>query len=304
MDETEFGLDCTETFLGSCTMGLLLNNLDTEIVVGITFEAFISVSGNLILPVGLSDGRANVVRVQAAVRRSVIESQHGTIFNEDRTVRQAVPYSCTVERLSIYAKRLSLVLKKPQVVFVLVGIQGDLLLFATGGIHERMGVEVAALGVDVADAHAAAKCDVGSNIVHALVVESCLEFGAHEAIALAWVDQAEEVNSEHGHVEGDGNNDEAESPSHQVLAPKSHRDVLVVAQKDPELKQSQRAYPGNGEQANPFDADSDTQSQTGHGEPEPPSRLEGLGRAKLMLVREAGEGEGGEGSGGDQGGIE
>ena len=83
-----------------------------------------------------------------------------------------------------------------------------------------------------------------------------------------------------------------------------HRHVLVIAKQNPELDQGQETNPGNGKQTNPLDADSRSQTEAGHGEPEPPGGREGLGGAELVLVGEGGEGKCGKGSGDHQGRVE
>jgi hypothetical protein len=70
------------------------------------------------------------------------------------------------------------------------------------------------------------------------------------------------------------------------------------------LKKSEGANPSNGEESNPLDADGDTQTKASKNKPEPPAQLEGLGRAKLVLVGEARKGEDGESGRGDKGRIE
>lgn len=81
-------------------------------------------------------------------------------------------------------------------------------------------------------------------------------------------------------------------------------DVAAVAEENPELHQGQAAHPGNGEEPNPLDADSETQADAGEDEPEPPANGEGLLGTQLMLVSEGAEGEGGESRGGDEGRVE
>uniref|UniRef100_A0A1Y1KHV6 Uncharacterized protein n=1 Tax=Photinus pyralis TaxID=7054 RepID=A0A1Y1KHV6_PHOPY len=216
-------------------MRLLLDDFDTEVVIGVALKTFISISRNLVLPVGLGNWWADIVGVQSAESGGVVQSQNSSVFNKYRAAREVVPDMGAVEGLAINTKGLRLVLKKPDVVFILVRVQGDLLLLATSGIHEWVRVQIAALSVDVTDAHAASKSDISGNIIHSLVVESGLELGAHETVTITGVDQAKEVDGKHGHVEGDGNDDEAESPRHQMLEPKAHGDVLVIAQKNPEL---------------------------------------------------------------------
>lgn len=114
-----------------------------------------------------------------------------------------------------------MVLQDPNVVVVLVGIQSDLLLQATGRVHEGVRVEVATLSVDMADGNSASHDDVCGNVLHTLAVQSSLELRAHESITLTRVGQAKEVNGEHGEIEGNGDNDKAENSGHEVLEPET-----------------------------------------------------------------------------------
>ena len=98
-------------------------------------------------------------------------------------------------------------------------VEGDLLLLATSGVHQRVGVQVSSLRVDVADGHSAAQNDVGGDILHLLGVEGSLELGAHKAVALAGVDEADEVDGKHGKIEGHGDHNEGEDAGHEVLEP-------------------------------------------------------------------------------------
>ena len=79
-----------------------------------------------------------------------------------------------------------------------------------------------------------------------------------------------------------------------MLGHESWGDVLVVSEEDPELDNSQRSNPGDGEKSNPLHGDSRAESESGHEEPEPPVWLESLGWTLLMLVCEGGESQRGE----------
>lgn len=303
VNEAELGLNSANTLLGDGALGLFLDDLDTEEIVGITIEPFITIRGNLVLPLSLADRGTNIVRVQTAVGRLVVQSDSSAVL-EVRKLSEAVPGVGSVDGKSVNIEGLSLVLEQPNVVLVLVRVESDLLLLTSSGVHQSVRVKISSLSVDVADGNTATKENIGGNILHALAVESSLELGAHETISLTRVGEAEEVDSEHGHVEGDGNDDETEDASHEVLGPKAESDVLVVSEQNPQLNQSQSSDPGDGEETNPFDTSSNTQSETTHGQPEPPSGREGLGGANFMLVREAREGEGGESGSGDERRIE
>jgi hypothetical protein len=100
-----------------------------------------------------------------------------------------------------------------------VGVQSNLLLLASGGIHVVVRVQVATLRVVVPERDPAAKSDICWHVMHGLGVQSCLELGGHESISLSRVNQTQEVYSKHGHVEGKGDHDETERASEQVFEP-------------------------------------------------------------------------------------
>jgi hypothetical protein len=155
----------------------------------------------------------------------------------------------------------------------------------------------------MADANPAAHDDISRNVLHPFGVEGGLELRAHETITLTRVDQSSEVDGEHGKVKRQGNDNQGEDASHEVLAPETDWDILVVAKQNPQLYQSQDANPRDREEANPFDADSDAQAKPSVDQPEPPGGSEGLGRTLLVLVGEGVEGESGIGGSSDEGRI-
>jgi len=186
-----------------------------------------------------------------------------------------------------------------------VRVEGDLLLLATSGVHEIVRVQISSLGVVMSDADSATKCNIDGYILHRLGVESSLELGAHESISITGVNQAEEMDTEHRHVESDGDNNKAEYPCHHMLGknalrrsvPGSRTGVyrtyrsnrLDISKQNPQLKNSQGSNPGNCEESNPFDTGGCAQSKTGHRKPKPPGRLESPRGALLMLIREGGK---------------
>lgn len=224
MDETELGLNGSEAGLGESTLGLLLDNLDTEEIVGITIETLIAIGRDLVLPVGLGDRGTDIVGVKAAMGRAVVESENSTVLDV-LWLGKSVPGIGTVDRLAIDTEGLSLVLQEPDVVVVLVRIQSDLLLLAAGRVHERVRVKVTALGVNVTDGDTAAHDDIGGDVLHSLVVEGSLELGAHETISVTGVLEGDEVDGEHGHIEGQRDDDQGKDTSHEVLSPKTLEEV-------------------------------------------------------------------------------
>jgi hypothetical protein len=185
-----------------------------------------------------------------------------------------------------------------------VWVECNLLLLATSLVHVAVGVEISTLSVPVSDRDPATKCDISWNSLHTLGVQCRLELGRHESVTFARVDKAKEVDSEHGHVERDRNDDQAEHASEEVLEPQAWCHIPVVAEQDPELEKRQGADPGDGEQANPLDTHSRTEPDTSCGQPEPPRWLEGLGGSLFVLVHETCPGESGDGREDDEGRVE
>ena len=149
-----------------------------------------------------------------------------------------------------------------------------------------MRVQISTLSVVVTQADSRAKCNIGRYIGHSLGVEGRLELGRHEAVSVTRVDEADEVDGEHGHVEGHWDDDETEDPREEVLEPNADGDIACIAQENPELECGQAADPGNGEEANPFDRNSGTETDTSGCQPEPPRRPERILRSKLILIDE------------------
>jgi hypothetical protein len=57
------------------------------------------------------------------------------------------------------------------------------------------------LSIVMSYADSTSKRYVDWDILHSLRVESGLEFRAHEPITISWIDETEEMDSKHGHVE-------------------------------------------------------------------------------------------------------
>ena len=138
----------------------------------------------------------------------------------------------------------------------------------------------------MAQADSRAESNIGRYIRHALGVERRLKFRRHEAITITRVDQADEVDSKHGHVEGHGDDDETEDPCKEMFEPDPDSDVACIAQENPELQCSQTANPGNREESNPLDRNRSAETNTSSREPEPPRRPESIRRPKLILIDE------------------
>jgi len=123
VDELELGLDSAESLFGVFTVRHLLNNLNTEEIVGVSFKACISVCRYFILPLGFADWWTDVVRVHATVRVDVVEADDAAVNNPFWVV--VVPCERTGDagvsrRINSPVDWLSLVLSDEDVVLILV----------------------------------------------------------------------------------------------------------------------------------------------------------------------------------------
>lgn len=294
VNELELCLNSSQALLGVLAVRHGLDDLYAEQVVGVTLEALVSICGDLILPVSLSEWRTHIVRVQTTISGNVVETDERTVRDPFRV--EAIPSVRSGDggvsgRIHSPIDRLRLVLNEEDIVLIFVRVESDLLLLATSRVHVRVGVQVATLGVVVTETDARAKSHVCGDIGHSLGVECGLELAAHEAIAITRVDEANKVDGKHGHVEGDWDDDQAEDAGEEVLEPQTHGDILGVADEDPELQCGDRANPRNGEESDPLDTRRRSQAHTGSSQPKPPSWGECLLWSKLVLVDEREPGE-------------
>lgn len=320
--QTELGLDSPQSLLRLLTLRQRLHNFNTEEIVCISRESVVSIGRHLELPIHICDRRPLIMRVNAPPSDKVIQPDHSPVFYI--LCGDVVPGQGALH-CSVGTKRLSLVLKDENVVLILVGVERYLLLLASRGVHVIVRMKIASLGVEVTDADARSKCNIGGNVLHPLRVQGCLELGRHESISIAGVDKAQEVDSKHGAVEAEGNNNQAEDTSKEVLepqalydkrlAPVSSRsrsmigstyrcDILRIAKQHPQLENSKRPNPSNGEESNPFDAECSAQREASCHEPEPPGSTEGVRRSQFLLVGKARERQCGERSEEHQWGIQ
>ena len=105
--------------------------------------------------------------METAVSRSVVKLDGIAVLDEVWRV-DGVPGQCAIDRRSMNVKRLCLVLQKPDIVFILVWVECDLLLLATSGIHKVVRMKISSLGVVMSDADTATKSDINWNILHSL----------------------------------------------------------------------------------------------------------------------------------------
>jgi len=111
-----------------------------------------------------------------------------------------------------------------------------------------------------------------------------LELRTHETIALAGVFEEQKMYLEHGHVEYDRNENEAESAGIKVFDPELWWNTQVSEQR-PQLPDSLEADGSNGEEAHPLATDDCTERQACESEPTPPTICE---RRVLVFVTEPG----------------
>jgi hypothetical protein len=71
--------------------------------------------------------------------------------------------------------------------------------------------------------------------------------------------------------------------------------MLIIPEQNPELKDSQAANPGNGEETNPFDAHCSSKSDPSRSQPKPPRWCKSLFGTLLVLICEACPGQSGDG---------
>lgn len=253
VNEPELRLNSSKTLLRLGPIRLCLHDLYAEQVISIALESSVTIGGDFVLPVSLSDRGTNVVGVKTAISSDVVEPDDATILNVVRT--NIIPSLWAGQiRASVVLRHnwQSLVLHDPNVVLILMRVQGDLLLLATSRVHMAVRMEVTALCVPVTERDTTSVCDIGRYVLHALRIQGCLKLGRHEAIAVTGIDQADEVDTEHGHVKGDGDNDQAKQTGEKVLEPQSRRDRPCISEQDPELEKCQAADPCDGEESNPL----------------------------------------------------
>lgn len=164
--------------------------------------------------------------VKSSVGKRMVKPDHCAVF--DVTGSDVIPSQRSLH-FTVGAKRLGRVLENKEVVFVLVGIQRDLLLSTAGGEHVRVRMQVASLSVQMTEADAGTKSNISRNISHGLGIQSGLELRRHEAIAITGVHQTQKVNRKHSAVEADGQQNQAENPSREMFEPTTLTPVSVFS---------------------------------------------------------------------------
>jgi hypothetical protein len=80
----------------------------------------------------------------------------------------------------------------------------------------------------VTNADPGTKGDICGNILHRLGVQSCLELRGHEPITFSRVDQAHEMNSEHGKVKSKRDDNETKDSGEEMLEPEALQKKLAL----------------------------------------------------------------------------
>ena len=127
-------------------------------------------------------------------------------------------------------------------------------------------MEIAALGVEVADRDCRPEGHIGVRVAHAVTLERVLEGRRHEAVAVAAAVEYGQVHGKAPEIDAEGNEDEAEEACEEV--PNNRRERLAhVAQVGPELHEDADADGGNRKEAHPLDGDDAAETKASEGEP-------------------------------------
>lgn len=130
-------------------------------------------------------------------------------------------------------------------------------------------MKVATLRVDMSNGHGRADRNVSISVMHFLSLQGVLELGAHKRISISRVAENGKVDFEHGHVEEQGDSDQANGTGDKVSHPKRCRNV-EIAQQGPQLLNGRGTNRRNGKQSNPFAADNGTKGKASKEEICPP----------------------------------
>lgn len=171
VDQSELGLNSAKALFGLLTVRHLLDNLNTEKIVGVSLETCVTICGDLILPVGFGDWWTDIMRVNAAVGVDVVKTNDTAINDPLRVV--VVPRKRSGDArvsggIGGPVDRLSLVLGDENVVLILVRVQSDLLLLTTCRVHVCVRVKVSSLSVVVAQTDTRTKSHICGHICHSL----------------------------------------------------------------------------------------------------------------------------------------
>lgn len=77
------------------------------------------------------------------------------------------------------------------------------------------------MSVVVAYANSAAHDHIHRYVLHCFGVQSGLKFRGHEPVTVAWIDEAEKMDTEQCHVESHRDDDQTKDPGEKMLKPQS-----------------------------------------------------------------------------------
>jgi hypothetical protein len=108
---------------------MILDDLNAEVIIGITFESRIAISTDFILPIYFRDRGPHIMRMKALFRDDMFKSDHSTVFNPDGGFKESEymgreGYTRLVKR----DFRVGLVCEDPIIVVVAMWVECNLLL--------------------------------------------------------------------------------------------------------------------------------------------------------------------------------
>ena len=157
--------------------------------------------------------------MQSTIRDDMVKTKNASIFDRNRF--GLIPSFDSFDFLAINSKRLSLVLEQPSIIFIFVWVESDLLLLASSRIHGVVRVQISAMSVVMSDTNPATHDNVNRDVLHSFGIEGSLEFRRHEAVTIAWIDEADEVYAKQGNIESEWDHDQTEESGKKVLEPQT-----------------------------------------------------------------------------------
>jgi hypothetical protein len=189
--------------MGIVPRGCIVYDLDLPVILGIS-DGKVAVARNF--PVSLGDRSGDLVRVEVAASLRVYETDDIAVANVSDLLG-----------LGIVVRLLSVRVKEPVVVGILVVVASDLLLRGAFGVSLHVRVKETTTIAHVLESGARTH----SNLQWAVLAnfsapEVGLEKRGHLRIAWAAVLQDEEVDVEREHVNNEGNHNKANHSEHKV----------------------------------------------------------------------------------------
>ena len=161
VSQSENGIDGSQLVSG-VLRGLVLDNLDNPVIVGVTLKSLVTVTRDFSLPVTVGDWGLLVMRVQSQPGSHMLQPDLVTVLNRDKLDR----------------KRSVVRLNQPVVVGVQVWVQGDLLLLGASRVEVLVRVQVSTSGVDMTHSNNGAVANWssgGRHDVSAILRQTCCQ---------------------------------------------------------------------------------------------------------------------------------